>query len=135
MIIREVLKCKIHKALITHADLEYEGSITIPSCLMKASGLLEYEAVHVWNVTNGNRLKTYAITGEANSNNICMNGAAAHLITPGDTVIIAAYQQITEDKISDYKPTLVFIDSKNKTPNQIKTIDQTEVAGPMRRAS
>lgn len=133
MIFREVLKCKIHRALVTHADLDYEGSITIPDYLMEASGLLEFEAVNVWNVTNGNRLKTYAITGEKNSTDICMNGAAAHLITPGDIIIIAAFQQVLEDNIFKYKPKLVFVDSEDNLPNQIKSIDHNEVAGPKKR--
>lgn len=126
MILRNVLKCKIHRAKVTHADLEYEGSITIPDYLMQASELAEYEAVHVWNVTNGNRLQTYAITGEPNSNTICMNGAAAHLITPGDLVIIAAFQSILDADIQAYKPKLVFVDSNN----QIKELDRKEIAGP-----
>jgi aspartate 1-decarboxylase len=126
MILRNVLKCKIHRATITHADLEYEGSITIPNYLMEASELAEYEAVHIWNVTNGNRLQTYAITGEPNANTICMNGAAAHLITPGDIVIIAAFQSIPSENISTYKPKLVFVDANN----QIKSLDRKEVAGP-----
>ncbi|MCL4128813.1 UNVERIFIED_CONTAM: hypothetical protein GTU68_063677 [Idotea baltica] len=128
MILRNVLKCKIHRAIVTHADLDYEGSITIPDYLMKASELAEYEAVHVWNVTNGNRLQTYAITGEPNANTICMNGAAAHLITPGDMVIIAAFQSIPipTENVSTYKPKLVFVDSDN----QIKSLDTVEIAGP-----
>jgi aspartate 1-decarboxylase len=126
MILRKVLRCKIHRARITHADLHYEGSITIPPELMQAAGLAEYEAVCIWDVTNGNRLETYAIMGKPGENFICMNGAAAHLVRPNDLVIIAAFQQIDDQQIANYKPKLVFVDENN----QIKDLNRKEVPGP-----
>ena len=88
---RKVLRSKIHRATVTHADLDYEGSVTIPPELLTASNIAEYEAVSVWNVTRGTRFETYAITGLPNSTDVCVNGAAAHLVEPGDTVIIACF--------------------------------------------
>ncbi len=124
---RKVLRSKIHRATVTAADLDYEGSITIPPELMKTAQIHEYEAVCVWNVTNGSRLETYAIKGEQGSNDICMNGAAAHLIHAGDMVIIACYQFLESDEVADHKPVLVFVDENN----QIKDI-RAEVAGPLK---
>lgn len=121
----KVLKCKIHRATITQACLSYEGSLTIPPYLMEASGLCEYEAIQIWNVTNGSRLETYAITGEEGSNCICANGAAAHLINPGDLVIIACFMHIEAQELANYKPQLVFVDKLN----QIKAIHD-EIPGP-----
>jgi aspartate 1-decarboxylase len=126
MILRKVLRCKIHRARITHADLHYEGSITIPPELMQAAGLVEYEAVWVWDVTNGNRLETYAICGKQGENYICMNGAAAHLIRPNDLVIIAAFQHLPDEQLLNYQPKLVFVDENN----QIKDLNRKEIAGP-----
>ena len=86
---RKLLKSKIHGATVTHADLKYEGSITIAPELLKASDIAPYEAVQIWNVTNGNRFETYAIIGDSGSKDISVNGAAARLVQPGDKVIIA----------------------------------------------
>ncbi|HBE70907.1 MAG TPA: aspartate 1-decarboxylase, partial [Planctomycetaceae bacterium] len=88
---RKLLRSKIHRATVTQADLDYEGSLTLPPKLMRAADVLAHESVHVWNVTRGTRLETYAIEGEEGSQDICANGAAAHLIRPGDIVIIATY--------------------------------------------
>lgn len=125
---RKMLAAKIHRATVTGANVDYEGSITIPPNLLEASGIHPYESVHVWNVTRGTRLETYAITGTPHTNDICANGAAAHLIRPGDRVIIACYGFIPEDEIANHKPRLIFVDEEN----QIKHAGP-EIAGPQRR--
>ena len=114
MAYRKMLKSKIHRATVTHADLEYEGSITISPELLKAADILPYEAVNVWNVTAGTRFETYTITGEKGSTDICVNGAAAHLVTPGDLVIIASFTQILEEDCAKLVPTVVFVDQFNR---------------------
>ncbi|MCB0353510.1 MAG: aspartate 1-decarboxylase [Bdellovibrionales bacterium] len=121
---RKLLRAKIHRATITQADLHYEGSITIPPSLLEASGILEYEAVNVWNVTSGTRFETYAITGRREGE-ICVNGAAAHLVTPGDLVIVAAFSYFTEKGLLNFKPKLVFVDENNR----VKEL-RSEVPGP-----
>lgn len=110
---RRMLKSKIHRARITHADLEYEGSITISPELLQAADILAYEAVNVWNVTSGTRFETYAIEGAPGSTEICVNGAAAHLVTPGDIIIIASFIQLEEQYCSSLIPTVVFVDENN----------------------
>jgi aspartate 1-decarboxylase len=114
MAYRKMLKSKIHRACVTQADLEYEGSITISPELLKAANILPYEAVNVWNITAGTRFETYAITGEKGSTDICVNGAAAHLVTPGDLVIIASFTQILEEECAALIPTVVFVDQFNR---------------------
>lgn len=111
---REVLKAKIHRLTVTDSNLNYEGSITIDENLMEAADIIEYEKVSVANVTNGNRFETYAIKGIRGSGVICVNGAAAHLAKKDDIVIIFTYTHIQEDAIKNYKPSLVFVDLKNK---------------------
>lgn len=110
---RRMLKSKIHRACITHADLDYEGSITLSPELLTASNILPYEAVNVWNVTSGTRFETYAIEGAPNSTDICVNGAAAHLVTPGDIIIIATFIQLAEEHCRAHIPTVVFVDENN----------------------
>ncbi|RMG40560.1 MAG: aspartate 1-decarboxylase [Candidatus Dadabacteria bacterium] len=124
---RKILKSKIHRAVLTHADLHYEGSITLPPELMQAADIVEYEAVNVWNVTNGARLETYAITGEEGSRDIALNGAAARLGAPGDLLIIASFIEIDENEIKDFKPKIVFVDKDNRIVEERK-----EVPGPKR---
>ena len=111
---RRMLKSKIHRACVTHADLDYEGSITISPELLIASNILPYEAVNIWNVTAGTRFETYAIEGENNSTEICVNGAAAHLVTPGDIIIIASFVQLAEEHCTTHIPTVVFVDENNQ---------------------
>lgn len=123
---RKVLLSKIHRATITQADVNYEGSITIPPELLVASGIEEYEAVAVWNVTRGTRFETYAITGQPGSSDICVNGAAAHLVEPADLIIIACFGWIPADEVNQHKPKLVFVDDKNK----IKEL-RREIPGPL----
>lgn len=126
---RKMLSAKIHRATVTQADVDYEGSITIPPDLLSASGIHPYEAVCVWNVNRGTRLETYAITGLPGSRDICANGAAAHLIQPGDRVIIASYSFVPEDKIGEHRPRLIFVDEQNRIAHR-----GPEIAGPQRRA-
>ena len=109
-----MLKSKIHRATVTEADLDYEGSITISPELLKAANILPYEAVNVWNVTAGTRFETYAITGEPGSTDLCVNGAAAHLVTPGDLVIIATFYQVLEEDCAQITPTAIFVDQFNR---------------------
>jgi aspartate 1-decarboxylase len=111
---RKMLKSKIHRACVTQADLDYEGSITVSPELLKAANILPYEAVNVWNVTAGTRFETYAITGSTGSTDICVNGAAAHLVTPGDLVIIATFIQMPEEDCATHTPTVVFVDHLNR---------------------
>lgn len=126
---RQVFKSKLHRATVTHADVEYEGSVTIDEDLLEASDIAEYEAVHIWNVTNGSRLMTYALKGPRGSRVICINGAAAHLTRPGDKVIIATFAEMDEEEFKAHKPTVVLLDEENR----IKEAKATEVAGPLRR--
>jgi aspartate 1-decarboxylase len=126
---RTFFKSKIHRATVTHADLDYEGSVSIDEDLMDAAGFLEYEAVHVWNITRGTRLQTYAIKGERGSGIICINGAAAHLNRPGDMVILATFAEMEEAEARAHVPQVVLVDAKNRVVAQ----DVAEVAGPARR--
>lgn len=114
MMYRKMLKSKIHRARVTHADLEYEGSITLAPELLTASNILPFEAVNVWNVTAGTRFETYAIEGISGSSAVCVNGAAAHLVTPGDIIIIASFIQLAEEHCQSFIPTVVFVDELNK---------------------
>lgn len=111
---RKMLKSKIHRATVTGADLHYEGSITIDRDLMEASDIIPYEAVVIWNVTNGNRFETYAIEGERGSGVICINGAAARLVAPKDLVIIASFVNMKDEEAKIHEPKLVFVDEKNR---------------------
>jgi len=108
-----LLKSKIHRATVTQADLNYVGSITIDSDLLRESGIQEYEKVEIADITNGNRLETYAIAGEAGSGIICLNGAAAKLVSPGDKIIIMAYANMTPEEAKSHKPTVIFVDDNN----------------------
>jgi len=110
---RTMLKSKIHRAVVTEANVEYEGSITIDSNLLEAANILPYEQVDVLDCTNGSRLQTYVIEGERGSGEICVNGAAAHLVKPHDLVIICSYVQVDDAECRDWKGIRVFVDSKN----------------------
>ena len=111
---RKMMRAKIHRATVTQADVDYEGSITIDRTLMDATVLLPNEAVCVWNVTNGNRFETYVVEGERDSGCICVNGAAAHLIKPHDVVIIASYVQLDDAECRDFEGIRVFVDRANR---------------------
>ena len=109
--LRKLLKSKIHRATVTGSDLHYEGSIAIDPALLAAADIQAFEAVHVWNVTNGSRLQTYAIPGEPNSGQVMLNGAAARLAAAGDLVIIASFSWLTEAEATYFTPKLVFVDA------------------------
>ena len=109
-----LMKTKIHRATVTQADLTYEGSITVDAGLLKEAGILPYEQVHVYDINNANRFVTYAIEGEAGSGVICVNGAAARLVHPGDKVIIVAYAQMNLDEARGFKPRVILVDDKNR---------------------
>jgi aspartate 1-decarboxylase len=119
---RNMLKSKIHRATVTDANIDYEGSITIDRKLMAEADILPYEQVHVLNINNGARFSTYAIQGEEGSGEICLNGAAARLAAKGDLVIILTYCDVSEEEARDYKPRLVYVDAKNAI---IPAVDET----------
>jgi aspartate 1-decarboxylase len=127
---RTLFRSKIHRATVTQADLDYEGSVTIDATLMRAADILPYEKVHIWNRTNGSRLETYALEGEADSGVICVNGAAAHLARPGDMVIIATFAEAADEiEARAWRPIVVHVDAKNRI---VPGIDD-EIPGPQRR--
>lgn len=126
---RSFFKSKIHRATVTHADLDYEGSIGIDEDLMEAAGIWQYEQIHVWNITRGTRLTTYAIKGERGSGVICVNGAAAHQNEPGDVVILATFAEMDESEARAHRPKVVLVDAQNR----IVSGDATEIPGPRRR--
>jgi aspartate 1-decarboxylase len=109
-----MFKGKIHRAIVTEANLNYVGSITIDSDLLEAAGILPGEKVQIVNNNNGSRLETYTIKGEAGSGMICLNGAAARLVQPGDSVIIIAYCYLDAKEAETFEPKVVFVDEKNK---------------------
>jgi len=109
-----VLKSKIHRAVVTQAELDYVGSITIDSELIEKAGLYEYEKVQIVNINNGKRFETYIISGEHGSGVICLNGAAARCVQKGDKIIIMAYAQITPNELKKNPPTAIFVDDSNK---------------------
>jgi aspartate 1-decarboxylase len=123
-----LFKSKIHRATVTHADLDYEGSVTISGELLEAADIHEHEQVHIWNVTQGTRLITYALRGDVDSGVICINGAAAHLANPGDKVIIATFAEVEAAEAKGWQPTVVFVDADNRMVGK-----DAEVAGPKRR--
>ncbi|MFP4561359.1 MAG: aspartate 1-decarboxylase [Thiohalorhabdus sp.] len=109
-----LLKSKIHRATVTDANLDYEGSCAIDADLLEASGLREYERVEIYNVTNGERFATYAIRGERGSGVISMNGAAAHKASVGDLVILCAYAGLAEEEAEEHQPRIVWVDERNR---------------------
>jgi len=111
---RTLLKSKIHRAMVTEADLEYEGSITVDRDLMDAADFFQYEQVHIFNVTNGNRFVTYVIEGKRGDREICVNGAAAHLAREGDCLIIASFSSYDEEECKAHLPKLVYVNEENK---------------------
>ena len=111
---RTMMKSKIHRAIVTESNLDYEGSITIDSHLMDTANIIPYEQVDIYNVTSGERFTTYAIKGEKDSGVICINGAAAHKAKKGDIIIIATYAVFSEAELRTFKPQKVYVDSRNK---------------------
>ncbi len=110
---RSMLKSKIHRATVTEANVEYEGSVTIDKQLLDAANILPWEQVDIYDCSNGNRIQTYVIEGEPGSGEICINGAAAHLVKPHDRVIICSYVQVDESECRGWEGTRVFVDGKN----------------------
>ena len=110
----ELLKCKIHRASVTDANLNYEGSITLDKALMDAAGILPFEKVGILDINNGARFDTYVIEGERNSGTICLNGAAARMVEKGDLVIIVSYISMTPEEAKTWKPVVVKVDSQNR---------------------
>ncbi len=125
---RTILKSKIHRARVTQADLDYEGSITIDQVLMEAADILPFEQVHVLDVDNGARLTTYAIEGARGSGQICINGAAAHLVSAGDTVIVLTYTTATDAEARAARPALVYVDERNRIVRTGSHIEPAPVA-------
>ena len=117
-----MLKAKLHRARVTHSELEYEGSCAIDGKLLELSGIREYEQIEIYNVTNGERFTTYAIRAEDGSGVISVNGAAAHKANPDDIIIIAAYVQLDEKEMLTYKPRLVYFDGNNRVSHTANTI-------------
>jgi len=109
-----MLKSKIHRATVTGADVNYEGSITIDQELMEAAKLIEYERVDIYNINNAERFSTYVIKGKRGKGEICLNGAAARLVSIGDLIIICSYSHHAEKEIAKHKPVIVHVDEKNK---------------------
>lgn len=120
--ISTMLKAKLHRARVTHSELEYEGSCAIDGKLLELSGIREYEQIQIYNVTNGERFTTYAIRAEDGSGVISVNGAAAHKANPDDIIIIAAYVQLDEKELATFKPRLIYFDGHNNVSHTANTI-------------
>jgi aspartate 1-decarboxylase len=120
---RMMFKSKIHRATVTAANLNYEGSLTVDADLLDEADILPYEQIHVWDVSNGARLVTYALPGPRGSGQVCVNGAGAHLVKPGDLVIVATYTLMSGRKAKKYEPTVVFVDESN----QLRDADPAEL--------
>ncbi|MCE9563977.1 MAG: aspartate 1-decarboxylase [Planctomycetes bacterium] len=112
--LRHMMKSKIHRATVTAAELHYEGSLTVDADLLDAADILPNEQIHVWDVTNGTRLTTYALAGKRGSGEVCVNGAGAHLIRPGDIIIIATFAEFETEEARAYKPTVVLMGEGNR---------------------
>ena len=112
---RTMMKSKIHRATVTDANLHYQGSVTVDPLLLAEADILENERVEIYDVTNGNRFATYAIPGAPGKGEICLNGAAAHLVSKGDLVILATYAEYEDQEARAHKPTVVFVDEQNRS--------------------
>ena len=123
---RIMLKSKIHRATVTDANVEYEGSITLDEELMEVADLIPFEQVHIYNISNGNRLQTYCIKGQRGSGDICINGAAARLAKKGDLIIIASYVNIKDAELQNFQPTLVYLDENNTLKTVCHSIEERE---------
>jgi aspartate 1-decarboxylase len=117
-----MLKAKIHRATVTHAELHYEGSIAIDGLLLDASGIREYEQIHAWNVNTGQRFVTYALRAQEGSGIISVNGSAARSAQVGDVIIIAALAQLSEAELEQFQPTCVYVDGANRIKRTNHTI-------------
>ena len=123
----QMLKGKIHRAVVTQAELNYVGSITVDSELLNTAGIYEYEKVQIVDVNNGNRFETYTIAGEPGSGVICLNGAAARCVSTGDRIILMAYADVTPEEAKTHKPQVVFVDDNN----QISRVTHYEKCGAL----
>lgn len=119
---RTMLKSKLHRVHVTHSELHYEGSCAIDETLLEAANISEYEQIHLYNVTNGERFSTYAILAERGSGIISVNGAAAHKAAPGDILIIASYANYNELELQKFSPQLVYVDEQNRIQSQRNAI-------------
>lgn len=119
---RTMLKSKLHRVHVTHSELHYEGSCAIDENLLEAANISEYEQIHLYNVTNGERFSTYAILAERGSGIISVNGAAAHKAAPGDIMIIASYANYSELELQKFSPQLVYVDDQNRIQSQRNAI-------------
>lgn len=125
--LRKMFKSKVHRATVTYADLDYEGSVTIDQDLLERAEILPHEEVHIWNVTRGTRLTTYALAGPRGSGAVCVNGAAAHHNRPGDLVILATFATMTDAEAREHVPVVVRVDSQNRPLED----GSSEVPGPV----
>ncbi len=123
-----MLKAKLHRATVTHAELHYEGSIAIDGVLLDAAGIREYEQIHAWNVNNGERFVTYALRAQEGSGIVSVNGSAAHRAQPGDLIIIAAFISLTAVEAEQFQPTLVYVDADNRITHTNRSIPKQMVA-------
>jgi aspartate 1-decarboxylase len=123
-----LLKCKLHLARVTHAELEYDGSCAIDGRLLDLAGIREFEHIHIYNVTNGERFTTYAIRAERGSRIVSVNGAAAHKADPGDRVIICAYALMDEAEMAGFRPSLVYLDEDNRVERHTDSIPLQKVS-------
>jgi len=117
-----LLKAKLHRACVTHAELDYEGSCAIDGQLLDAAGILDYEQIQIYNVSNGERFTTYAIRAESGTGVISVNGAAAHRAKPGDRIIICAYAQLNAAEALNHKPRLIYLNEKNQVTRTANAI-------------
>jgi len=122
---------KIHRAVVTEADLEYEGSVTVDRELMDAAGMLNHEELHVWNLTRGSRLVTYAIHGPRGSGVVCVNGAAAHHCRPGDMVILATFGSMSDEEARRHEPRVVRVDADNRIVSMVSENPGPETPVPL----
>ncbi len=111
--LRSMLKSKIHRAVVTEANVDYEGSLTVDAGLLEAADILEYEEIHVWNVTRGTRFRTYAIAGEPGSGVVCANGGAAHHAQPGDRIIVATFTPLEDAAARTHRPRVIHVNERN----------------------
>jgi aspartate 1-decarboxylase len=123
-----MLKAKIHRATVTHAELHYEGSIAIDGDLLDAAGIREYEQIHAWNVNNGERFTTYALRAQEGSGIVSVNGSAAHRAQPGDILIIAAFAALTPLEVEQFQPMLVYVDAHNRITHTNRSIPKQMIA-------
>ncbi len=112
--LRFMFKSKIHRATVTHSNVDYEGSLTVNADLLKAADILPYEEIHVWSISRGTRFRTYALPGEAGSGMVCVNGAGAHLVSVGDLVIVATFTEMDDASARSHRPRVVLVDKKNR---------------------